>query len=265
MNKVIVTVFQNEEQAYKGLEALRELHRGGDITVHASAVISKDENGEALVKEHKEDKFLGSSLGTVVGAMVGFLAGPAGVVVGSLTGFAGGMAYDMDKAGVDAKFIELVKSAMDKNSAAVVADIEEGWAIPLNTKMEELGGEVFRKNRYEIEEDRMQQSAQEISAELVELHEEWQDAGSSAKVSIQNQMDQSKRKRRKLMEDLNTRRQELKKEWNAKVENLNKQIENSKEQNKKKLEKRRSSINADYERRKQKLDKTARELAGYVL
>ncbi len=265
MNKIIVTVFENEEKAFKGLEALRELHFDGDISVHASAVISKDEDGKALVKEHKEDNFLGTSLATAIGAIVGFIGGPAGVALGSFTGFLGGMVYDLDKAGVDKKFVDQVKNAMDNNSAAIVADIEEGWVVPLNTRMEELGGEVFRKNRYEVEEDRMQRTAQEISAELIELHEEWQDAGSSARVSIQNQMDTSKRRRQKLMEDLNNKRQQLKKEWNAKVENLNKQIEDSKEQNKKKLENRRSGINADYERRKQKLDKTARELAGYVL
>ena len=265
MNKMIVTVFKSEEQAFKGLEVLRDLHSDGDITVNASAVIYKDEKGEALVKEHKEDDFLGTSLGTVIGAIVGFLAGPAGVALGSFTGLLGGMAYDLEKSGVDANFIEQVKNAMDDNSAVVAADIEEGWTVPLNSRMEDLGGEVYRKNRYELEEDRMQRTAQEISTELMELHAEWQDAGNSARVSIQNQMDNSKRRRRQLMEDLNSKRQILKKEWNAKVENLNKQIELSGERNKKKLENRRSNINADFERRKKKLDMTARELAGYVL
>ena len=46
MNKMLVAVFESENKAYEGLSALKELHNNGDITLYASAVVSKNEKGE---------------------------------------------------------------------------------------------------------------------------------------------------------------------------------------------------------------------------
>ena len=51
MGKVLVAVFDNEAAAFDGLSALRDLHRDGDITLYASAVVAKDTAGKINVKQ----------------------------------------------------------------------------------------------------------------------------------------------------------------------------------------------------------------------
>ena len=42
MNRMIVTVFDNEKSAYEALTAIKLLHTEGSLTLHAAAVIAKD-------------------------------------------------------------------------------------------------------------------------------------------------------------------------------------------------------------------------------
>ncbi|HEY5519099.1 MAG TPA: hypothetical protein VIK08_00425 [Candidatus Limnocylindrales bacterium] len=41
MDKILVTVFADEGAAFDGLDALRDLHFKGDITLHSSTIIAK--------------------------------------------------------------------------------------------------------------------------------------------------------------------------------------------------------------------------------
>ena len=50
MNKMLIAVFETEAKAYEGLSALKGLHENGDITLYASVVINKDQNGKIRVK-----------------------------------------------------------------------------------------------------------------------------------------------------------------------------------------------------------------------
>ena len=51
MSKFVVTVFKNEAEAYKGSQAMLDLHRDGSIVLFAGAVISKDSNGTVQIEE----------------------------------------------------------------------------------------------------------------------------------------------------------------------------------------------------------------------
>ena len=51
MNKMLVAVFDTEPAAYEGLNALKELHADGDITLYATAVLVKDSSGAVSVKQ----------------------------------------------------------------------------------------------------------------------------------------------------------------------------------------------------------------------
>ena len=43
---MLVAVFDNENKAFEGLSSLKDLHKKGDITLYATAVVSKSEKGE---------------------------------------------------------------------------------------------------------------------------------------------------------------------------------------------------------------------------
>jgi hypothetical protein len=40
MDKMLIAVFDNESAAFQGLSALKDLHKNGDVTLYASAVIA---------------------------------------------------------------------------------------------------------------------------------------------------------------------------------------------------------------------------------
>jgi uncharacterized membrane protein len=51
MNKLLISIFDNETAASAGLHALRKLHNEGDITLYATGVIAKDAAGKLSVKQ----------------------------------------------------------------------------------------------------------------------------------------------------------------------------------------------------------------------
>ena len=90
MNKMIVTVFNNEKSAYEGLTAIKQLHTEGSLTLYAAAVIAKDRKGVVSVKQADEPGPAGTIFGLAAGSLVGLLGGPVGLAVGAATGtFAG--------------------------------------------------------------------------------------------------------------------------------------------------------------------------------
>ena len=84
MNKLLVAVFDTESAANSGLNALRNLHAAGDITLFATAVLVRDVEGVVSVKQSTDSGPIGTATGLAVGSLVGLLGGPVGVAIGAL-------------------------------------------------------------------------------------------------------------------------------------------------------------------------------------
>ena len=78
MDKMIVTVFDSERQAFEGSQVLKDLHADGTITLYAEAVIAKDADGTVAVKRAADQGPLGTAVGLVTGSLVGLLGGLCG-------------------------------------------------------------------------------------------------------------------------------------------------------------------------------------------
>ena len=83
MNKMLVAVFESENKAYEGLSALKDLHYNGDITLYATAVVSKNEKGELHLNTAADQGPIGTATGLLTGSLIGLLGGPIGFVVGA--------------------------------------------------------------------------------------------------------------------------------------------------------------------------------------
>ena len=94
----------------------------------------------------------GTAVGTLVGALVGVLGGPAGVIVGMTAGMLLGSISDLLNIGVGTDFVDKVSRELAPGKAAVIAEVEEDWVTPLNTRMEAIGGSVVREWRSDFEE-----------------------------------------------------------------------------------------------------------------
>ncbi len=109
----------------EGLNALKDLHRQGDITVYASTVIAKDAAGVPSVREAADRGPVGTLVGVVGGSLVGLLGGPVGVAVGAYIGGVGGLAYDLFNTGVSYDLVDNVSTTLTPGKTAIVADIDE--------------------------------------------------------------------------------------------------------------------------------------------
>ena len=83
MDRMLVVVFDTESKAYDGRTALLQLDDEGSIAVFAYAVIAKNADGTATVKQGDDSGPLGTLLGTSLGSLIGLLGGPVGLAIGA--------------------------------------------------------------------------------------------------------------------------------------------------------------------------------------
>jgi uncharacterized membrane protein len=179
MERMLVVVFDNETKAFEGKSALRQLEREGDLAIYAGAVVTKHADGTAGVKQYDDFGPVGSLVGTSVGALIGLLGGPVGVAIGATSGLALGALVDIGNARVGDDFVADVTKTLTPNKVAVIAEVEEGWTTPVDTRMEALGGTVLRRALWEVEAKArdeeiaaMKSDVAQFKAEMATAHEQ---------------------------------------------------------------------------------------------
>ena len=252
MSKFVVTTFGSEADAYEGTRALKELHAQGDLTLYGLVVVTKDAGGKLSVKEGS-DPMVGTAVGTLVGALVGVFGGPAGVIVGLTTGMLLGSIGDLLNVGVGTDFLDKVSRELAPGKAAVIAEAEEDWVTPLNTRMEAIGGSVVREWRSDFEEAEIAKATAANKAELAQLKAELAQSTAEAKAKLQKQIGEVKTKLDELSGRAQTKLQELEKNTNAKVKALDDQLAKAHAENKARIKQRLAELRADYDRRAAKL------------
>jgi uncharacterized membrane protein len=194
MERMIVAVFDNETKAYEGKSALSQLEREGSITVYAGAVVTKNADGTTSVKQYDDFGPVGSLVGTTVGSLIGLLGGPVGWAVGATSGLALGALYDVDNALVGEDFVEDVLTSLKPKKVAVVAEIEEEWTTPVDTRMEALGGKVFRRSLREHLKSMHDEDVAAMKADLAAIKAEISKAHADRKAKLQKKVDELKAK-----------------------------------------------------------------------
>jgi len=261
MNRMIVAVFDNEEKAFEGLSALKALHKDGDISLYGSSVINKNELGEVQVKDASNQGPVGTAVGMLSGAFIGIIGGLPGMAIGASAGALGGMFFDMDNSGIEIGFVDEVSKALSEGKTAVVAEVDEGWTTPVDSRMEALDAMVYRRNRSEVVEEQLDREAEATMAELDELEAELEEAGEEASRKIQNQIEKNKAKLKTLTEYVKKKNNEMQEEVDAKSDKLNKQIQESDERRIRKLDKRMATLMKNYETKKAKLSATVKKIS----
>jgi len=255
MNKLVVSVFDTETQAFEGLTAFKELHSNGDLSLYATAVINKDESGEISIKENSDQGPIGTAVAALTGGLVGLFAGPAGAMAGAAAGAFGGMIYDINSSGTGMSYAQNVAIALQEGKTAVVAEIDETWSTPLDTKMDELGAVVFRTNKAAAEYDSYVREDEALNQELDELEQELKEANDDLKESIQKQIAKNKEKHAMLKTAVENKMAHLKSETEAKVATVKEQIEVANDKRKAKLEQRKNDLQQSYTAKKEQLSK----------
>ena len=264
MDKMIVVVFESEIKAYEGSKALQELQREGSIDLYAKAVIARDASGKVTVKQQGDMGPVGTSVGLLTGSLIGLIGGPVGLAIGAYAGTFGGLVYDLAHLGVGQDFLADVEKSLLPGKAAVVAEVWEVWTVPVDTRMEALGGTVFRRTRREVLDAQIEKDIAAYEADLAELEAERDQETGEARARLQAKVDTAKAKLEAAQDDMQVRIETSKKETEAKIESLQQQAAKESGQRKARLEARIAKLQTEQKRRGELL-KQAWELTKEAL
>jgi uncharacterized membrane protein len=259
MDKMIVVVFDSEAKAYEGSKALQELQNEGSINVYAKAVIVRDAGGKVEVKQQGDMGPIGTSVGMLTGSLIGLLGGPVGVAVGAYAGTVGGLIYDLGHVTVGEDYLAEVEKSLQPGKAAVVAEVWEEWTTPVDTRMEALGGVVYRRSSEDVLDAQIERDVAALNADIDELEAERDQATGEARAKLQAKVDAAKAKLNTSKAAVQARIDASEKETEAKIKSLQEQADKESGERKTKREARIAELKADQKRRSEELKKALDE------
>jgi len=217
MEDILVVVFDNAQTAYEGLNYLNQLDSDGVIDLYAGSVIEKNANGNINEQGQQGNFAFHTIAGTALGSLVGLLGGPAGFGIGAAVGGMTGIIRDLHTAGVNSHFVDEVSAILKPGKFALVADVNEEWTTPVDTRMEGLGGFVFRTAKQSFETELRTQQITAIKGQIDQLQREEAMATEDGKEKIQSQINTLSQKLRTAETEAEQQAQRLKQETEAKV------------------------------------------------
>jgi len=220
MDRMLVVVFPTESKAYEGKRALQQLDSEGSISIYAYAVLTKNADGTASVKQGDDVGPIGTLIGTSLGSLIGILGGPVGAAMGAAAGMAAGSALDINNIRLGADFIDDVQKAVVPPNVAVVAEVDEEWTTPVDTHMEAIGGNVFRRSLSEVRDKVDDEDIAAMKADLAQFKAEVAKAHADRKAKLQEKVNQLDTKIQAQLQRAKEKRDAAQRKAQAKVQAL---------------------------------------------
>jgi len=220
MDRMLVVVFDNESKAYEGKKALLQLDAEGSISAYGYAVVAKNSDGTTTVKQGDDYGPLGTLTGTAVGSLLGVLGGPIGVAIGAAAGLTAGATVDLHNARISDDFVDDVTKVLLPNRVALIAEIEEDWTTPVDTRMEAIGGIVFRRALSDVEDTVDDEDVAAIKADMAQMKAEHAQARADRKAKLQDKINQLNSKLQAHLQKAKEQRQAAEREAQIKVDIL---------------------------------------------
>ena len=220
MDRMLVVVFDTEAKAYEGKKALLQLDREGSIAVYANAVVAKNADGTAAVRQTDDPGPLGTLAGTSLGSLIGLLGGPTGLAIGAVVGLLAGSTADLNNARISDDFIDDVNKELLPSKFAVIAEIEEDWTTPVDIRMEAIGGTVFRRALSDVRHTVDQEEIAAMKADMAQMKAEHAKSRADRKAKLQEKINQLDSKIQARLEKAKERRVAAEQRAQAKAEFL---------------------------------------------
>ena len=253
MERMLVVVFDNESKTYEGSHALKQLDAEGSIAIHAESVIKKNADGTVTVKQSEDDFPVRTVGGTAIGSLIGLLEGPVGLGIGAAAGALAGAIGDLHVAGVDGEYLDDVSAALTPGKCAVIADVSEEWVTPVDTRMEALGGAVYRTAKKTVEEDERARDVAALRAEIAQLKAEYAQARADRRAKLKARIDKLETKLQAKLDQAKQRSEQIKSETEAKIQALQQKAAKAQGDIKATLDARVKRIRGEYEESQAKL------------
>lgn len=144
MRRAMAAIFDTQNQAQDAVRAIQQL--GEDtVRVQQAVIVSKDGQGAVSVLDVAEPGVLWDVPGgALVGGAIGMLAGPVGVAAGILLGGLVGRVVDTADREQTADFRSVAQELLHEGQAAIVAEIDEDSAEPVDAAVLRHGGRTKR-------------------------------------------------------------------------------------------------------------------------
>jgi hypothetical protein len=142
------------------------------------------------------------------------------LAIGAAAGLAAGGAADLNNARIGEDFIEDVSKLLLPNRVAVVAEIEEDWTTPVDTRMEAIGGTVFRRALSDVKDTVDEEEVAGMKADFAQMKAEHAKAHADRKAKLQEKLDHLDSKIQTRLQKAKDRRAAAKREADAKVKVL---------------------------------------------
>jgi uncharacterized membrane protein len=190
MDRMLVVVFDSEPKAYEGKTALQQLSGEGSIGLYAYAVLVKQADGTATIRQGDDMGPIGTLLGTSFGTLIGMLGGPAGMAVGAAAGMGTGAGMDLASLGIGEDFIDDVTKVLKPGKVALVAEVNEDWVTPVDTRMEAIGGTVYRRALSEVKNQIHEENVAAMKADLAQMKAEHAQVKADQKAKFEQKINQ---------------------------------------------------------------------------
>ena len=220
MDRMLVVIFDSENKAYEGKKALSQLDNEGSIAVYSYAVIGKNADGTTALKQGDDPGPLGTLVGTTVGSLIGLLGGPAGLAIGASVGLVAGGTVDLNNSRIGEDFVNDLKQALQPNKFALVAEIQEDWTTPVDSRMEAIGGTVYRRALSDVKHELHDEHVAAMEADRAQIKAEQAEAHADRKAKLQERINQLDSKIQAQLEKAKQQREAAERQAKAKVEIL---------------------------------------------
>ncbi len=262
MDKVIFVVFDGQDQACEGDRALRQMHGDGVITLYKDAVVVREPDGKVTVRAQPDTERVGALGGLIMGSLIGVPGGPVGVALGAGTGTVVGAAFEATRAGMDRDFVTDVGTHLAPGKAALIAEVDENWEVPLDVRMEGIGGTVLRRARTQLDDACLEEAIDAYQKELMSLEAEKVAALKAAETEkarqqvdrLQAKIDAARRNVQEQEDALVAKMRSVNQEGRERNAVLEAQKATATEESQALLERRLADVRRQYEQRMQRLN-----------
>jgi uncharacterized membrane protein len=156
MNQLIVIAFDHFDDARDALKSLRDLERQGRIKFEDTALVERDPDGTAHVKNEVSGTTEAATvIGAVIGGLLGFIFPVAGIALGAAAGAAIGASLDT---GVSGTFVDDVKETLRPGRSALFLVVKESDADATLAALRQFRGDVIQTTLTSEAEDALRQA-----------------------------------------------------------------------------------------------------------
>ena len=142
MYQLIVVAFDHFDDAKTAMASLRTLERQGRISFEDTAIVQRDPDGKAHVRnEVSGTTETATAIGAVIGGILSFAFPLLGVAIGAALGAAVGALLDR---GVSSKFIDEVKTTLRPGRSALFLVVRQSQGDATIAALRPFSGDVIQ-------------------------------------------------------------------------------------------------------------------------